>query len=323
MLGHSRTEGTKGYCTAHSPDGLRWTLDEGAALPGGDTCTLSRDPATGEFLTFHKRTHDHRGQRRRLVYLSTTRDMALWSAAELVLAPDATDDAQVRDEGGQFAQFYNMSAFPYAGQWLGLVTHFRFTGRSEDTAPGQSPDDGPIDVQLVHSPDGRSWERCEDRSPIIPNGPHVYDAGCILGVANSPVVADDEMWVYYTAITTPHGGALPEKQISIARASWPLDRWVSLDAGSSGGLIETTEVVTEGRRLLVNVDAGAGELQVELVGSDGAVIPGYGRADCHPVMTDALRQPVRWQSHTDLPQMRPVCIRFYLRNAKLFAWQVE
>ncbi|MBS10456.1 MAG: hypothetical protein CME19_02485 [Gemmatimonadetes bacterium] len=244
--------------------------------------------------------------------------MRSWSEAELALAPD---DTHVRDEGGHFVQFYNVLAIPYSGQWLGLVTHF--TGRSADTAPGQSPDDGPIDVQLVQSQDSRSWQRCEDRSPIIPNGPHAYDAGCILGVANGPVVTDDEMWIYYTAITTSHGGSLPENQISIARASWPLDRWVSLDAGPSGGLIEATEVVTDGGRLLVNADASAGELHIELLDPDGAVIPGYGRTDCHPIATDALRRPVRWNSHTDLPRMRPVRLRFYLRNRKLFAWRAE
>ena len=103
--------------------------------------------------------------------------MQQWSAPALVMAPDQLDDNQAQAEGGRYSQFYNMSVFPYGGQFLGLVTHFRYSGPPAEKGPGQSPDDGPIDVQLVHSRDGRAWQRCEDRRPIIPNGPYDYDRG--------------------------------------------------------------------------------------------------------------------------------------------------
>jgi len=164
----------RGYYVAHSPDGLHWeSYPKNPVLPSGDTCTLAYDAETGEYLAFHKRTRENRGEKRRLVYLATSRDMQNWSEPELVMAPDEIDDAQVRSEGGQFAQFYNMSAFPYAGQFLGFVTHFRFSGPPDRKGRLQSPHDGPIDAQLVHSRDGRKWRRCEDRSPVIPNGPVV------------------------------------------------------------------------------------------------------------------------------------------------------
>lgn len=120
MLGCGRVSGP-GYDAAHSADGLHWNLyPENPVLSSSDTCTLALDPATGEYLAFHKRTHKHRGQSRRLVYLATSRDMQQWSEPKLVLAPDEIDDAQVRAEGGRFAQFCNMSAFPYVGQELWL-----------------------------------------------------------------------------------------------------------------------------------------------------------------------------------------------------------
>jgi len=191
MLGYRRGD-ERGYYVASSPDGLHWQLyPHNPVLPSGDTCTLAQDPRTGHYLAFHKRYREALGHNRRLVYLAVSSDMQQWSEPKLVMAPDEIDDRQTQAEGGRWSQFYNMSAFPYGGQWLGMVTHFRFSGPPKRSGPAQSPDDGPIDVQLVHSRDGRTWQRCEDRSPVIPNGPHAYDVGCILGVANGRAVCHD------------------------------------------------------------------------------------------------------------------------------------
>jgi hypothetical protein len=322
MLGCGRAS-KRGYCAAHSADGLQWSLyPRNPVLPGGDTCTLALDPATGEYLAFHKRSHMHRGQTRRLVYLATSRDMQHWSEPKLVMAPDEIDDAEVRAEGGRFAQFYNMSVFPYGGQFLGLVTHFRFKGMPTEKGPLQSSADGPIDVQLVHSRDGRVWSRCEDRSPVIPNGPHAYDAGCILGVANGPLSVGQELWLYYTAITTTHGGYVPNKRITIALAKWRLDGLVSLGAGQAGGVVETVPLRCAGDRLVVNADAGAGALTVAVLDEHGRELPGYAADDCLALRADSVRSSIRWKDHDRLNTAGPLRLRFHLRNARLFSYAI-
>lgn len=315
-----------GYYAAYSADGLRWNLyPKNPVLPGGDTITLAQDPSTGEYLAFHKRHGDPRTRPiARQVYLSVSDDMQTWSEPELVMIPDKIDHAQTRElEGGTHSEFYNMSAFPYGGQWLGLVTHFRRTGRPPGKGPGQSPADGPIDVQLVHSRDGRTWQRGSDRSPVIPNGPHAYDAGCILGVANAPVMVDDQLWVYYTGITTTHGGYLPEKEITIALAKWRLDGFVSLDAGDEPGMVETVPLRFHGDRPMVNADASEGFLAVEVLDAEGQPIPGYTRAECTLVLGDSVRHEVGWKQHKRLPADRPVRLRFHLHNTKLFSYRVD
>jgi len=314
----------KGYCVGYSADGLTWhQYPRNPVLSGGDTCTLAQDPTTREYLAFHKLHRSHRGYKRRLVYLATSKDMQTWSRPTLVMAPDEIDDAQTRAEGGQFSQFYNMSAFPYGGQFLGLATHFRHTGRPREEGPAQSPDDGPIDVQLVHSRDGRTWYRTEPRSPVIPNGPYDYDAGCILGVANWPVIVGDEMWLYYTAITTTHGGYLPKKKITIARAAWRLDGFVSLDAGDEAGVVETVPLQPQGDRLLVNADASNGELRIEILDATGRPIPGYQERECTPIRSDSVRHRVGWQSRDRLPVGEPICLRFHMKNARLFSYTIR
>jgi hypothetical protein len=283
---------------------------------------LALNPDTREYLAFHKLFREHRGQKRRLVFLAASRDMQHWSEPVLVMAPDEKDDQQVRAEGGRFSQFYNMSVFPYAGQFLGLVTHFRYSGPPAEKGPLQSGDDGPIDVQLVHSRDGRKWHRCEDRSPVIPNGPSDYDAGCILGVANNPVIVDDEMWFYYTAITTTHAGYVPKKHITIGRAAWRLDGLVSLDSDGEKGLIETVPLRPVGDRLVVNADAADGELSVAVLNEEGQPIPGYERGDCIVIQEDSVGRAVRWKRHDRLPQERTLRLCFYMKRAKLFSFSV-
>ncbi|MCH5372584.1 MAG: hypothetical protein JJ992_01305 [Planctomycetes bacterium] len=322
MLGYSR-ERSAGYYAAHSSDGLHWTLyPKNPVLPGGDTCTLAFDAASGAYLAFHKRTREYRGHRRRLVYLATSPDMQQWSEPQLTLAPDEIDDRQVEREGGLFSQFYNMSAFPYGDQFLGLVTHFRYAGQPPQKGPLQSGDDGSIDVQLVHSRDGRSWSRCEDRSPVIPTGPHEFDAGCILGVTNLPVVMGDQMWMYYTAITTTHGGYVPRKKITIGLAKWRLDGFVSLSASSDGGFVETVPLRYSGEHLEVNANADGGKLTVELLDEAGHTLPEYSSEECIPLRCDSVRAAILWNKHNRLPNATPVRLRFRLQDTQLFGFRI-
>jgi hypothetical protein len=321
MLGYGNGPGAHGYCAAISPDGLHWTgLAENPVLKHGDTITLACDSTQNEYLAFHKMPGTHRGYSRRMVYLATSRDFRNWSDPRLVLAPDEQDDAWANSPG-QRTEFYNFSAFEYGGQFLGLVTVFKKMRRLEKVSPGQSADDGPIDVQLVHSRDGRRWQRSEDRSPVIPNGPHPYDAGCILGVCNSPVFHGDAMWLYYTAITTTHGGALPQKRISIARAAWPKDRFVSLDAAAKGQ-VETVILKPIGDRLHINADASAGSVSVEVLGADDQVIPGYSADDCLPLTSDQVDYAVRWRNRDRLPNNQSIRVRFRLERASLYAFTI-
>jgi len=313
----------RGYRAAVSPDGLNWAdVAADPILPHGDTITLMRDSRTGEHLVFHKINAEHRGHRRRLVYLSASADFRKWSEPKLVLAPDEEDDAWA-DKPGQRADFYNMSAFPWGGQFLGLVTVFRVRERNPDPGPEQSPDDGPIDVQLAHSRDGRHWKRCEDRRPVIPNGPSAFDEGCILGVSNTPVVVEDEMWMYYTAINTTHGGPMPPKRCTIGRAVWRRDGLVSLSAGNRSGTVETVPLPPMGEKLVVNADASGGSVTVELLSESGAPLNGYAAEDCREIRSDSVHHEVRWRDADRVPAAAPVRLRFHVRNSHLYAVSCE
>lgn len=315
--------GNSAYCAACSGDGINWTLYTPPILLSGDTVTFSQDPVTGEFLVFHKISRDPRVTGRQ-VFLSVSKDMQNWSDPEPVMVTDETDHRSAQSlKGGTHSEFYNMSAFPYGNQWLGLVTHFRRTGEPLIKGPGQSSSEGPIDVQLVHSRDGRKWERCSDRSPVIGLGPYHYDSGSILGVCNSPVIVGDEMWMYYTAMTTTHGGYLPDKELSIARAAWRLDGMVSMQAGNETGSIETVSLQTEGEKLYVNADMKNGELKTEVLDVNGNIIRGYEKNECIALNGDSIKQRITWNKQDLLPCNKPVSLRFYLSKGDLYSFTVE
>jgi len=316
--------GSSAYWAAYSADGLNWIKYPRPALFSSDTITLSQDPETGEYLAFHKISKDLRVTGRQ-IFLSVSKDMENWSEPEPVMVTDETDHQQARLlERGTHSEFYNMSAFPYGSQWLGLVTHFMRTGEPLlKRNPFQSMAEGPIDVQLVHSRDGRKWERCSDRSPVIPLGPYPYDSGSILGVCNSPVISGDEMWMYYTAMTTTHGGSLPDKEMSIARAAWRLDGMVSLYSDAVEGTIETKPLIPKGKCLFVNADAGKGALRVELLTEKGEVIKGYSKDDCRTLKENKIHQQVIWNTEEGIPVNKPVSFRFYLENGDLYSYWVD
>lgn len=320
------------YYAAYSPDGLRWTVEPEPILLGCDTITLSQDPVTGEYLAFHKRQGDPRVVGIRQVFLSVSKDMENWSEPQPVMVADELDNKAAKKlKGGTYSEFYNLSAFPYAGQWLGFATPFRrveppsaLFGNDEVDGRKRSAT-GVIDVQLVHSRDGRHWLRCSDRSPVIPLGPHPYDAGSIFGLCNTPVFVGDEMWMYYTAVTTPHGGLGPEKQQSIARAAWRIDGLASLrpKQKQEPGIIETHEFIPEGKRLFVNADVTNGSLSVEVLDAAGQVIQGYEKQSSVIQKQDGVKLSIRWKDADALPADKTIHLRFHLENGDLYSYLID
>ncbi|MES2596207.1 MAG: hypothetical protein V4662_12765 [Verrucomicrobiota bacterium] len=318
------------YYAASSPDGLRWTLDPEPILLGCDTITLSQDPVTGEYLAFHKRQGDPRVVGIRHIFLSVSKDMKHWSEPHPVVVADEVDNKATRKlKGGTYSEYYNLSAFPYAGQWLGFVTHFRRVEPpsalfGNDEVNGQKRGTtGIIDVQLVTSRDGRHWHRCSDRNPVIPLGPHAYDAGSIFGLCNAPVIVGDEMWMYYTAVTTPHGGLPPEKQQSIARASWRIDGLASLQAKEKPGKVETHDFIAEGKKLVVNADVKSGKLMVEVLNAAGDVIKGYDKESSVILNQDSVRMEIQWKDADALTAGIPIRLKFHLENGDLYSYRID
>ena len=77
---------------------------------------------------------------------------------------------------------------------------------------------------------------------------------------------------------------------------------------------------------MLNADAASGGwVQVELVdAASGAALPGFSRAESHPLVGNSIAHEVVWESSgTDVSGLagRAVCMRLWLRDAKLFSFQ--
>lgn len=309
----------------YSADGLFWKEFPGNPVVEREhegSFNVVHDPLTGNYLASALWIHE--GKRCVAIFGSSDLHRG-WSEPKMILQPDAQDDIWTQSPE-QSTQFYGMSGFRYGGQFLGLLNVFKVLRVNKNCSSGDAADDGPIDVQLTYSRDGLYWERFEDRSAIIPNGgPGAFDAGCILQCATEPVICEDEVWVYYTAINTTHGGRLEhdKKIVSIGRASWRLDGFVSLDAGSTEGIVETVPIRSSGGHLEVNVNASFGYLRVEILTARGDPLPGYGREDCAPMQSDDVCQIAHWNGTDHLPETQPIRLRFHLRQAQLYSFRMR
>ena len=314
------------YLSATSPDGLRWTGPNEPFLKTQDNITLTRDPATGDYLAYLRKWPTFiRDLPRRTVWLSRSKDFITWSKPELVFAPDEQDDAWATAPG-QRTEVNNMSVFPHAAGFLGFPTIFRVTATDRPAAElghGQSSTDGTLDVQLITSADGRQWQRTEKREAIIPRGAAGnFDGGSIFGVCSTIVHTDDETWVYYTGINTTHGAPMPPKRIAIGRAEWRRHGFVSLDAADSGR-VRTKPLRLTSSSLIVNADAKGGELRAALLEADGTPISGFTAEECLPLTADATRWQVKWQNGASVPTDRDVCVAIQMKTARFFSLSCE
>lgn len=317
LLGYSRG----GYFGSYSADGVHWVpYERNPVFSGSDTMSMTQDPRTGEFMAFFKKPSAEVPGR--VVWLTRSRDFQTWSEPRLVFYPDAEDNRWSKSPD-QRMEVYNMAVLPHAAGFIGLPTMFRVMTRAAKDVKlpaAQSPHDGPIDVQMVTSADGETWQRTWPRLNMIPRGaPGSFDGGAILGVTSNCVDSGDETWMYYTAINTGHGAPIPPKQLTIGRAEWRRHGFASLDAGPNGGRVETKPLAIQGGTLIVNTDASRGRMRVALHEADGKPIPGFTFEENEPLQTNATRAVVRWKQRGPVPSDRAVRVVLEMTNVRLYS----
>jgi hypothetical protein len=150
-----------------------------------------------------------------------------------------------------------------------------------------------------------------DRNAI----PGSWDRAMTWGDCLLPV--DDEIFIYYGGYARGHKiERFKERQIGIARLK--RDRFVAQGAGPTEGMLLTAPFTVAASQLTLNAVV-AGELFVEVVDSSGTPLEGYRRRDCAPITGDALSHAVRWKSPLSRLQGAQVQLRFFMRDARLYA----
>jgi hypothetical protein len=328
---------------AASADGVHWTKLDLPAIPSSDEGNLSYDPGEGLFIHTVKRG----GPFGRAVALATSRDFQTWTDYGVVFHADKQDqelgraniEARAADPTFQQTLYnapqsrnvdvYNMGLFRYEGLYVGLPAMFHATG----PVPNYPNTDGFHLIQLACSRDLKSWVRLGDRKTFI--GPSRLDSGAYdltqILPPSAPVVRDDELWFFYTGLkyraNFTYLGTYPDGETvvmpgrvrdhgAICLAVLRRDGFLSLDAGQEAGTVLTKPMLLAGATLHVNVDAKAGDLQLEVLDEDGQTV-----AVAEPVTGNQLRATICWKSgNLESVKGKLVSLRFTLRNAQLYSF---
>jgi hypothetical protein len=319
--------------SAHSADGVRWTVDEAAPTFGslgsrlGDAMFPALDPTTGGYLlntrhplmelaprtrTPHSSTlggspgfnpvvgaSNRRSVRR--IFQCESRDFRHWTEPRLILAPDP--DTDNLDDA-----LYAMGTLRIGAGWLGFIQVFHMVNNTSE-------------IQLAHSRDGRNWDRLAAGVPWMTNGPAGSWDEFQMHVPRV-IPHGDEMWVYYGGASCHHDWWIVGQQegldveeahdwsnvrMGLGLAKMRLNGFVSLGAHRvREGMLAIQPVVAAGDRLLINAACGPdGYVKVEVADVREQVLPGRSHEQCDMFTGDATSHMVTWGGDSHLPMPSP------------------
>jgi len=332
-----------------SPDGLNWQpYSQGSVWPDvADATTGFWDQRRQLFVMFPKVGSRARtfwfGQKRRLFYTITSRNFVEWTEPVLSWTTDSRDDAgslariervrpvldQPDDPELMRTEYYGVGVYTAESCTIGFPWIFTINNNAR-----WGNHEGPQEVQLAVSRDLFHWER-PFRTPVIP----LTDVGqwdcCYQATGNRALRVGDEIRLYYDGATYTHGTpALYRAEFedgrptgrdrftaSIGLATWPLDRFVSVDAGPDEGTLTTVPVSFSGSRLVINAQTRPrGKIVIQIL--DAARRPVQGLEPSNPFTGDSLRGEISFPEGPELSQWtdQPVVLRFRLKNASLYSF---
>ncbi len=294
-----RYAAARGEYITYSPDGLRWEqpLERLETLPsgGGDRLLVVPDRQNDRWMAY-VRSGGHA-----YPAFSYSNDLRAWSPAEPArrITPELVNAPAVEC----------MIPFNYGNQDLGFPCGM-------DKAKGQ------FTVMLASRHDRGEWSPVDRTSGFIASGPpgSYYATGAV-PLHNEPFLVGDEMLIFFNAFSRNQQTPCPQGSRSIGVAKLRRDGFVGVQSAdkSAVGQLTTKPLPVRGDRLLVIVEQrvtaseAAGEVTVALLDEQGTELPGFGFADSIPLITDAIRAPIRWKTHADLSSLREKKVRIALR----------
>jgi len=347
MIGDTQKRGMQ-YNLFYSPDGINWTPYEGNPVINTGQ-ELGRwagrfqgwDPIRETYYVTMEASHHWRGPYgKRLIGRAESPDMIHWSEPEIILVPDKDDFPDT--------EFYSLPVIAYEGIYVGLLWIFRTTNVTHHP-------------EIVFSRDGFHFQR-NYREPFIPRGGARADFDSSSVYAETMIVHGDNIFTYYigTNSRSPEIALeLGDKSAEgIGLAVSRLDGFVSLDSGKgwvvkdrseeelrhiygerqifnepeSFGQMTTRPFGFSGSRLYLNtsmapIAAGPspGEVKVEILRANHKKLPGFSFNDADSITVGGTSQVVSWNGNSDVSALagKPIKLRFYFKNAKLYSFQFK
>ena len=338
--------------SAYSQDGKTWTVSDKPVKIGqlyerqlGDVIILSVNETTGEYYLdtraramqepplnskhpkvkgwgpAHYPGNKFRVSKRR-IFSSLSTNWTEWPILQESAVPDDVLD-NLDDE------YYGLSRFQIGNLWLGILQIFQ---RTHNT----------VDLHLVSSRDGFSWNRVDMKKPFIPTGNLEDWDSFMADFGTRPIFLDDEVRFYYSGSNVHHdwwmfgemeGLDVPEakygwdeKSTALGLATLRKDGFVSIDSTVREGVLQTLAVTSTGDKLNINaMSKNNGYLLVEITDHCDNVIEGYSKSECIAFTGDSISHNVKWINTSALPDIGPdgIKLRFYSRNCSVFSFTVS
>lgn len=324
-----RYKGLGGEILAVSPDGVNWATQTFVGSGKNDTGSsfvrwnnrymayLRTQAYINDDLRAFIRNHISEINIIRECALSVSRDFNNWSLKDTVLT--------VYEDLDQYpwTQPYGMAVTAYGDQLIALVWFIDL-----DPVKGNYRH-GDMFTRMAVSRDGEKWSWVsEDR--FLEQVPGTWEAGRAFP-GTTLVRKDGTVYLYYSGNTARHSlDSFHEAGIGLA--TWPEDRFVSLEPANSAeeAVAETPPLLFGGDDLVLNADMmDGGSIQVALVNRSGGVVNGFEPDASHVESVDDRHFRVRWKSASgelrlaDAVDYAPLSLRVILRNARLFAFQAS
>lgn len=328
---------------AYSSDGIHWNgYNDGNSVTGRAADTFNQiiwDPIARRYMLITRTDLGSEGgatEERATRIMVHGRDNDLMNYPEAWVDPvivRVDDPAQETTPAGvAVLQMESMNIWIYENIYFGLMhvlTMGELTASGGEIPVGDPharPDSDVIDYYLGTSRDGKFFDRSwiYARKPFVGRGGDGEFDKAMVWPSSRIITRGDEHLIYYTAGHSQQLGPGAENgQVGLATLS--LDRFICQQAESQLGTITTKPFKLDGDTLQVNVDAEGGRFHVEVLDADGKPIPGFTAGEAKVFGgVDELSLKPQWKGNTGLPELRGNTIRlkFYLLNAKLYAFQV-
>jgi hypothetical protein len=231
-------------------------------------------------------------------------------------------------------QIHTFPIWRYEGVWFGLTDVLTATNRPVPEGKQdyqRRHDKGVWEFYMAPSRDAVHYNfdvAAYPRKTLIPRGPDdSFDKDCVRPPANI-ITHNGQHWIYYLGTNERWGARKWDARIGLAKLR--LDGFFCLQAKDDWGQVTTKPFRLESDTLEVNIDASDGQFLVEVLAENHRpYVEGEAQYDWDNnriyEAVDELRLRPRWRGDQNLEalQGRVVRLRFHLRNAKLYAFQVK
>lgn len=297
-----------------SPDGLRWKhlIDEPVIRNGSfDSLNIAFfDPTRDEYACYFRVGNNGM----RSFARARSRDFLSWTINEPLTFRPPQDE-----------QWYTNSVTPYPDvPGLYVALPMRFVPERKTVGDPPRTTDGLSDAVLMTSRDGVNWDRIF-REAFIRPGPDSANWGNAHG-NNTPLAGIIETaageWSIYWFESDSEGTP------RIRRGTIRAHGLASIHAGARQGEFVTPlmRIAEQRRRMTLRLNfatSAVGSIRVEVLGSNGNAIDGLASEDCPDIYGDDPGRVIRWRSDAALPTGSPFRLRIILRDADLYALQLQ